>query len=225
MSDNRTIHLSVEAAYDRWAGFYDGYDNPMVFVAGHAVGSLAPMVVDRDVFEFGCGTGRNLAVLKSVGAVGLGGCDLSEGMLEQARQRDPAFRLMRHDMTTPLAQPDGSTDLALFCLSLEHVGDLTAPLGEARRILRQDGRIAIVEIHPFLAIGGVAAHFEADGTEVRMPTFAHRFGDYLNTFAALGLAVENCREWCPRDLAAPVPPKVLKRGMDVPLAVQFILQP
>lgn len=224
MSDNRTIHLSVEAAYDRWAGFYDGYDNPMVFVAGHAVASLAPMVAGKDVFEFGCGTGRNLTMLKGIGAAGLAGCDLSAGMLEQARRRDSAFRLIRHDMTSPFAQSDGSADLALFCLSLEHVGDLAAPLGEARRILRPGGRIAIVEIHPFLAISGVAAHFEADGSEVHMPTFAHRFSDYLNTFATLGLAVEHCREWCPRDLAVPVPAKVLKRGMDTPLAVQFILR-
>lgn len=225
MSDSSTIHLSVEAAYDRWAGFYDGYDNPMVFVAGHAVASLAAIAAGKDVFEFGCGTGRNLAVLKDVGAVGFGGCDLSEGMLEQARRRDPAFRLMRHDMTMPLAQPDGSADVALFCLSLEHVGELMSPLGEARRILRPGGRMAIVEIHPFLAIGGVAAHFDADGSEVRMPTFAHSFGDYLNTFAALGLSVEHCREWCPRDLPEPVPPKVLKRGADIPLAVQFVLRP
>ena len=224
MSDHPTLHLSVEAAYDRWAGLYDDYDNPMLFVAGHAVASLAPLAAGGSVFEFGCGTGRNLALLKHLGAERLSGCDLSKGMLTQARRRDPAFTLIRHDMEQPLpAAAATGADLVLFCLALEHVGDLRPPLAQARRLLRPGGRVAIVEIHPSLAIGGVAAHFVAEGMEVRMPVAAHGFDEYRDAFAETGLVPLQCRDWCPRDLPPPLPFKVSRRGPDIPLAVQFIL--
>ncbi|MDR3435740.1 methyltransferase domain-containing protein [Telmatospirillum sp.] len=222
MSDS-VIHLPVAEAYDRWSGFYDAYDNPLVFVTGHALSTLAESVAGKDVFEFGCGTGRNLSALKACGAAHVAGCDLSEGMLAKARLRDPAFEVMRHDMTAPLSRPDRSADLALFCLSLEHVGDLAGPLRQARRVLRPGGAIAILEIHPFLAETGVAAHFGDAGQEVRMPTFPHSFAEYINTAAALSLTITECREWRPRDLDAPLPRKVLKRGRDTPLIVQFSL--
>ena len=102
MSDN-IIHLPVAEAYDRWSGFYDSYDNPLVFVAGHAICTLANSVAGKAVFEFGCGTGRNLAALKAYGAAHLAGCDVSEGMLAKAKLRDSTFEVIRHDMTLPLS--------------------------------------------------------------------------------------------------------------------------
>ena len=218
------ITLPVAEAYDRWSGFYDTYDNPMVFGAGHVVHALAGGVAGRDVVEFGCGTGRNLALFKQAGAASLTGCDLSEGMLAQARQRDPALVLLLQDMTQPLPLPDGSADLVLFSLALEHVEEMEAPLREAKRLMRPQARLVIVEIHPFLSLGGLAAHFEDGGEVVRMPTFAHTFAGYLNVFSRLDLRVAECREWRPRDFGQTVPAKLLKRGADTPLLVEFSLR-
>ncbi|MCC7049137.1 MAG: class I SAM-dependent methyltransferase [Alphaproteobacteria bacterium] len=218
-----SVFLPVAEAYDRWAPGYDAYDNPMVFAAAQAVEAMATRAAGRDVFEFGCGTGRNLAVLKRHGAAAVAGCDLSEGMLARARERDPAFSLLRHDMNLPLDRPAGSADLVLFSLALEHVAELGAPLSEAKRILRPGGAIAVIEIHPALSLGGLAAHFKDAAGEVRMPTFAHCFADYLNAFAALDLRVAHCREWRPRDFAVPAPDKALRRGADHPLVVEFVL--
>ncbi len=215
------VFLPVAAAYDRWAASYDVCENPMAFAAAHVVGTALGDVSGQDVIEFGCGTGHNLGALKALGARSLTGCDLSAGMLGKARERDGAFRLFQADMGQRLPLADGSADLALFCLSLEHVADLAPPLREARRLLRPGGRLAVVEIHPFLALGGVSAHFRDGGEEVRMPTVAHEFSGYIAAFAAAGLRLTGCREWRPRDLGASVPPKALKRGPDLPLAVQF----
>jgi malonyl-CoA O-methyltransferase len=120
--------------------------------------------------------------------------------------------------------PDASVDLALCCLALEHVEALRAPLAEARRVLRPGGALHVIEIHPFLSFGVLAAHFADGDEEVQMPTVAHRFADFLNAFAAEALEVRRCTEWRPRDFAPPVPPKVLKRGPDRPLLVEFWLQ-
>jgi len=224
MPDN-AIFLPVDEAYDRWAGEYDAADNPMVAGACRALETLGPLLAGREVFEFGCGTGRNLAAALRFGASGTAGCDLSRGMLDRARLRAPEARLFLQDMTAPLPLAAASVDLALFCLSLEHVADTAAPLREARRLLRPDGLAVVIEIHPFLACGGVAAHFEQGGATIRMPTYAHRFGDHLNAFAAAGLHTAACREWRAGDFGAAATAKMLKRGAEQPLLAQFVLRP
>lgn len=218
-----SIFLSVDEAYDRWSSFYDSYDNPMVFAAGQIVSKLAEHTAGQDVIEFGCGTGRNLERLSQRGAAKAIGCDLSPGMLQKARVRDPNFVLFQQDMMQPMPLPDGSADLILFSLTLEHIGDLVPPLQEARRLLRSAGRIAVIEIHPFLSLGNVAAHFKDGEMVVQMPTFPHGFSDYINAIAEAGLSITGCREWRPRDFQGPVPNKVLKRGPDFPLLVEFSL--
>lgn len=193
----------------------------MVFMACEAVRiSLGPLQASR-VFEFGCGTGRNLQVLKELGANQVSGCDLSKGMLEVARDR--GLDVCQHDMNDPLPLEVESVDLVLFCLTLEHIANLGPPLYEARRILKPSGRIAIFEIHPYMSHGGVAAHFQDGAQEVHMPTYPHRFADYLNAFAKAHLSVTECREWRPRDIGVPPPLKALKRGPDFPLLVEFAL--
>jgi len=215
----------VDEAYDRWSLFYDAYDNPLVFAASQVMERMAERVVGLDVFEFGCGTGRNLALLKRAGAARLAGCDFSAGMLARARKANPDLALLQHDITLPLPLDLGSTDLALFCLTLEHIGNLEPALRDAARLVRRGGSIVIVEIHPFLALLDVAAHFYDGATLVEMPTFPHSFSEYLTAAADAGLRVSECREWRPRDLRQPVPTKLLKRGPDIPILVELTLCP
>lgn len=217
------IFLSITEAYDRWASFYDACDNPMVFGASQVVERLSNDARGKVIAEFGCGTGRNLAQLKQAGAERLIGCDLSSGMLEQARARDPEFTLFQQDMGRPLPLADGIADWVLFSLVLEHVSDLASSLREARRLLHENGKIAVIEIHPFLSLSNVSAHFREGDNIVRMATFPHRFSDYINASANVGLAINECREWLPRDFQGAAPEKVFKRGLDVPLLVEFTL--
>jgi malonyl-CoA O-methyltransferase len=117
----------------------------------------------------------------------------------------------------------GPVDAVLFSLTLEHLESLVIPLREASRVLRDNGRIWILEIHPFLSLSGVAAHFQDGAEAVRMPTYPHQFAAYLSAFAESGLRVLECREWHPRDLGEPAPLKAMKRGPDFPMLVEFSL--
>jgi len=222
------VFLPVDQAYDRWSPIYDSYRNPMVFMASEILQrSVVGFVRGAEVFEFGCGTGRNLLMLEAAGARTAAGCDFSEGMLAEARRKNPRLRLLRHDMTLPMGEEtvrDGSVDLVLFSLTLEHVADMRTPLSEARRILRPDGRITIIEIHPFLSLSGLAAHFRDGEAEVRMPAYPHQFGDYLAVFRDTGLTVTECREWCPADAGNPEPLQSASRGPNFPLTLEFQLR-
>jgi malonyl-CoA O-methyltransferase len=225
MGERDDVHLPVADAYNRWSTNYDTYDNSMVLMASRVVADVSRGVAGRDVMEFGCGTGRNLADLKRAGARRLAGFDLSEGMLAQARARDPTFELHCQDMTAPAPFAGGSFDLVLFSLTLEHVADMAGPMAEARRLVRPGGTIHVVEIHPFLSLGGLGAHFvdAVKGETIRIPTVSHRFEDYLNVFANVGLGVSRCKEWRPMDWGAPLPSLFDKRPPDTPYVVEFQL--
>jgi malonyl-CoA O-methyltransferase len=214
--------LSVEDAYDRWASIYDAYDNPMVYMASQIVERWPEPVSDLRVFEYGCGTGRNLETISRKGAASVTGCDVSAGMLSLASRRG-SWPLLRHDMRLPVPLPDHSFDLALFCLTLEHLPDLQPPLVDAKRLVRPGGRIHIIEIHPFMSLTGAAARFEDDRSEVRMPTYPHQFDAYLNAFAKVGLGVQRSKEWKPVDVGNPPPLRNLRRGPDFPLTLEFTL--
>jgi malonyl-CoA O-methyltransferase len=220
------VTLDVAAAYDVWATSYDGYDNPMVYAAGYAF-SQAPLSLARTTFlEFGCGTGRNLAALKARGASNLIGFDFSSAMLAEARNRDGNWTLFQADMSAQIPLPDQSVDFILFSLTLEHVADLVPPLREARRLLRAGGAIQIIEIHPYLSLLGISAHFKnADGEEITMPAFAHPFQDWLAAFDQAGLRVAGLKEWQARDFGTDAPAKILRRGPDWPWVVDWTLSP
>lgn len=220
----QVVNLSVADAYDRWAEQYDGYDNPMLRSLELLQRQFPHDLQGKRVFEFGCGTGRNLAWASALGAAQLVGCDLSEGMLKKARERVPKAQLLVRDMNDPIPEiADGSIDQVLFCLTLEHVDELDIPLREARRMLADGGRILIAEIHPFLAMGGGKAHFKDGTEEVHMPTVAHRFADYLNAFNDTRLKALHTREIVAREITDDPNAKVMKRGPNTPMMVVFHL--
>jgi malonyl-CoA O-methyltransferase len=176
--------------------------------------------------EFGCGTGRNFAALAARGASNLIGFDLSSVMLAEARKRDGDLTLFQADMSAPIPLPDQSVDFILFSLTLEHVADLVPPLQEARRLLRAEGAIQIIEIHPYLSLQGISAHFKtAAGEEITMPAFAHPFQDWLAAFDQAGLRVTGLKEWQARDFGTDAPAKILRRGPDWPWVVEWTLSP
>lgn len=76
--------------YNEWAETYDaelgegGYATPARLAA--ALGA-AEANRDAPVLDFGCGTGLSGAALAAAGFTTIDGCDLSEGMLQEARAK------------------------------------------------------------------------------------------------------------------------------------------
>jgi malonyl-CoA O-methyltransferase len=224
-----TQHLGVKEAYDRWAATYDTTDNPMVYAATHALAAGLGHVKGLDCVEFGCGTGRNLAAMAQAGARTVTGLDLSHAMLEIARARNHevspvAWTLLQHDTSLPAPLPGASANFVLFSLTLEHVDDLVACLQNARRLLRKNGIIRIVEIHPFMSLSGVGAHFFDGFTEITMPTFPHQFEGWIKAIAAAGFVIDTLREWRASDFGEDAPEKLTRRGPHWPWLVDFTLR-
>ncbi len=218
------IFLDVETAYDRWAASYDALDNPMVYAASAALEHQLERFAGKSVAELGCGTGRNLAALSRAGAANVWGCDLSAGMLEKAKDAAPRAALVQHDITQPLPVETGRFDAALVSLAYEHVERLGQPLAELARIIRSGGFALILEIHPFMTLSGVGAHFPDGDHEIYMPSHAHSFSDWLSAFRHAGLTVSGCTEWRGRDFGPDAPVKLRNRHADTPFLVEWVLE-
>lgn len=82
--------------YDQWAEGYDGELTGQGYATpGRLARLLADVAPDHDapLMDFGCGTGLCGAALSAVGFTTIDGCDVSEGMLQEAQEKGIYRRL------------------------------------------------------------------------------------------------------------------------------------
>jgi demethylmenaquinone methyltransferase/2-methoxy-6-polyprenyl-1,4-benzoquinol methylase len=138
----------VRRMFDRIAPVYDAMNR--VMTAGldqrwrRATVRAAVRPGDR-VLDACCGTGDLAVAARRSGAGNVVGVDFSERMLERARRKAPEVEWMQADV---LALPfgDASFDSAVVGFGVRNVEDLEAGIRELRRVLRQGGRLGILEI-------------------------------------------------------------------------------
>ncbi|MEI8396338.1 MAG: methyltransferase domain-containing protein, partial [Rhodospirillaceae bacterium] len=94
-----------------------------------------------EVLDAGCGTGLCAPVLRPF-ARHLTGIDVSERMLDLARQRGLYDRLIRAELTEALAERENCFDLIAVADVLCYLGDLKPVIAALARALRPDGALA-----------------------------------------------------------------------------------
>jgi SAM-dependent methyltransferase len=105
-------------------------------------GALAP---GRRALELGCGTGVFLERVARCGAE-IRGLDLSEDLLEKARERVARLPNVALDRGNAEAMPYPESHFdAVYGSSILHHLDLAAALAESRRVLRPGGRVVFAE--------------------------------------------------------------------------------
>jgi demethylmenaquinone methyltransferase/2-methoxy-6-polyprenyl-1,4-benzoquinol methylase len=133
--------------FDRIAPVYDAMNR--VMTAGldrrwrRHTAELTVHPGDR-VLDACCGTGDlAIACARITGQVA--GLDFSERMLERARRKAPQLEWVRGDLLA-LPFPDASFDAATIGFGIRNVDDVDVALRELRRVLREGGRLGILEI-------------------------------------------------------------------------------
>jgi ubiquinone/menaquinone biosynthesis C-methylase UbiE len=130
------------------------YDQQMRFVERHLLGEHREWATSRAsgaVLELAVGTGLNLPFYPAA-ATGVVGVELSEQMLTRARQRISLTglsrcRVLQADVAN-LDWADGSFDTVVSTYALCTIPEPAAALREARRVLRDDGLLVLVEHGP-----------------------------------------------------------------------------
>jgi demethylmenaquinone methyltransferase / 2-methoxy-6-polyprenyl-1,4-benzoquinol methylase len=137
----------VRAMFDRIAPVYDAMNRTMTAGLDRRWRRITAEAVVRpgnEVLDACCGTG-DLAVADAHAGGRVTGVDFSERMLERARRKAPKLKWVAGDLLElPFAA--ASFDAATVGFGVRNVDDLERALHELRRVLRDGGRLAILEI-------------------------------------------------------------------------------
>ena len=158
-----------QAEFDRHATGYDGgLDNPVKRLMGNSADQFiavkARWLLRSEpglrsgrlaLLDYGCGAGDLLRVLAGLGMqADCAGCDVSSGMLEEARKRWPAplgptpSLVVQDGSQTPFG--DGRFDIVTISAVLHHVpvADRSAVYRELTRVVKPGGRLYVFEHNP-----------------------------------------------------------------------------
>jgi SAM-dependent methyltransferase len=122
---------------DDWATLHE-HRQSALHTAGLDQLAIGPGISLLDV---GCGSGAVLRAAADRGA-DVTGIDAAAGMVEIARRRVPGARIEIGDLQF-LPFDDGSFDVVTGFNSFQYAADPTAALWEARRVLRDGGRVLV----------------------------------------------------------------------------------
>lgn len=150
---------AVARRYDRIAFLYDLYDSPMERLGGERRRRRLLTQARGRVLEVGIGTGLNLALYPP--GLRLTGIDISARMLARAVSRAAALdvspALVRGDIEH-LPFLDSSFDTVTATCVFCSVADPVAGLRELTRVVRNDGRILLLEhVRPNNPVLGILA--------------------------------------------------------------------
>jgi predicted TPR repeat methyltransferase len=132
--------------YRKWAA---DYDRQMLDQRGYtAPSSIAEMLGEQlpdtqaTILDVGCGTGLTCRLLAQRGFSQLDGIDLSQEMIEVARERGIYRNLLQGDVNKPLQLETASYDGVVSSGTFTHGHVGPAPLDEIFRVLKPGGVLA-----------------------------------------------------------------------------------
>ena len=117
--------------------------------------AILPDFHGLDVLDVGCGYGWHCAYASDGGARSVLGLDISEKMIETARQRNARPNVTyRTCAFEDAALPDGAFDAVISSLMIHYLADYGAFVDCVRRWLRPGGRLIYTVEHPVFTAQG-----------------------------------------------------------------------
>jgi SAM-dependent methyltransferase len=192
--------LAVQPGYAAWAPLYDDDGNPLVALEGPAVRARFGAIAGRRAIDIGCGTGRHTLALADEKPVALFALDVTPEMMAiaQKKLRGRPVQFVRHAFPHPMPFQNGTFDLAVLGLVIEHVRELETAFLELHRILAPGGRAIVSALHPDRTAEGQRARFIDPITGTRRPITTYHRSDreYLTAASASGLVLESEESIC-----------------------------
>jgi len=127
-------------AVDKNSPYHSYYEKP-------AIQAEVPDITGKTVISIGCGPGIDTEWLRNRGASRAVGIDISEKLIDIAKNRYPECEFHVMDMEQ-LDFPDASFDFAYSSLALHYVSDWDKVFGDVHRILKPESSFIFSCGHP-----------------------------------------------------------------------------
>ncbi len=174
--------LNPEDAYDIWASTYDLEDNNLVFKLEKEI--LDSFFVninleERNILDYGCGTGRNWKRFISQNPKSITGCDVSSNMLEKLKQKFPSYTayLIKDDSSLPFLK--SSFDFISSTLVIAQIKNLKKIFSFWNDWLKPGGIIIITDLHPEILKSGGKRTFQDNGKTLEVKNYIYTIDEVM----------------------------------------------
>ncbi len=156
-----------QMAFDRQAEVYDStYYGQHARKTYDAVIAAMDRYAFKSVLDIGCGTGNMLLQILGRHAVEAAGIDLSDKMLDIAKERMGTAADLRKGDSEHLPWENGKFDMVICTDSFHHYPNPKAVLREMGRVLAKGGKVVVADPwlpSPFRQIANIFMPFGKDG--------------------------------------------------------------
>ena len=188
--------MDVQQAYTDWSATYDEDRNLTRDLDEFVTRKMLANLRSNSTLEIGCGTGKNTAFLAQI-SKHISAVDFSLSMIEKARRKllSDNVEFILADISQPWSFADRSFEQIVCNLVLEHIADLSFVFAEAARVLCQNGRFFVSELHPFRQYRGTQARFQRQNETTQIPAFVHHVSEFISAGESNGLSLSSMKEW------------------------------
>lgn len=188
--------MEIKDKYNNWSGSYDNDKNLTRDLDERVMSETFNNKRFGSILEIGCGTGKNTAFLSEIGEK-VCSVDFSERMIDKAREKISKTNVLFSiaDINEKWDFKDDSFDLITSNLVLEHVGNLNHIFSEAKRMLGENGRFFICELHPYRQYQGKKAEFNNGKETTQIPAYLHNISEFTNSAKKNGFSLLELNEW------------------------------
>lgn len=219
--------LAPREAYALWADTYPPRAHTaLMHVEERAMLSRLPADLrGRRMLDVGCGSGRYVRLALQRGASQAIGLDLTAAMLTRLRDLQPGDGDEPSGLVQGRAEAlpfrAGVFDVVISALTLGHVEDLAATLGELSRVTREGGRVLVSDLHPLGESLGWERSFVVGDTRYVVRHVTHRIADWRRACRHAGLELIGLLEPVlePDDVPPPAPAETLPVGTPVAMII------
>jgi ubiquinone/menaquinone biosynthesis C-methylase UbiE len=181
--------LAPEQAYDIWSENYDKQPgNLMLDLDERIFSDLIENIDlrDKEVADFGCGTGRHWQKIYSKNPSNLIGFDVSDSMLGLLKSKYPFALTQKTTDNLLTSVPDSSLDVIISTLTLAHIKNLEEAIASWSRVLKNGGELIVTDFHPALLANGGKRSFSHGGKNLSVKNYVHPIGKIKKIFYDAG---------------------------------------
>ena len=191
VESHEPARVSAAEGYKLWAASYDEGPNPLLALEERALRPLLPDLRQKDALDIGCGTGRWLTNLLSLGARAVVGVDASLEMLRRAAAKPLLGNrlVLTHAHALPLHAE--SADVIVCSFAVGHFLDTRALASELARVARRGADLFVTDMHPAAQAQGWRCAFRCADRTVEIATFVHALPDLRRSFENEGFSLVN----------------------------------